>query len=60
MPAHVVVRDFPETLAVFRDRGVDLRRDGASPVTELAVAGSEGREPLVEALLAAISWRGAF
>ena len=32
MPAHVMVRDYPESLAPLLDRGVDLDRVGASPV----------------------------
>ncbi len=54
-PLHVVVRDYPETLAVLRERGVDLGARGAGPLTDL----DEGREALVRALLEATAWRPA-
>jgi len=54
LPVHVVVRDFPETLAVFRRFGVDVPRRGAAPVSA-AVAGDAG--PLLDALAQATAWR---
>lgn len=53
--AHEVVRDFPETLRVFRAHGVALRRYGAEPVGQMPGA-SAG---LAEALAAAVAWRSA-
>jgi hypothetical protein len=54
LPVHLIVRDYPETLAVFRRFGVDLSRRGGEPVLE-SVAGDAGE--LVEALAVAIAWR---
>lgn len=51
--AHVVVRDYPETLQVFRSHNVDLRRDGGLAVGSIPGA-SEG---LLVALADAIAWR---
>lgn len=36
MPAHVMVREYPETLALLRRRGVDLDRVGTHRVGEFA------------------------
>lgn len=49
---HVVVRDYPETLAVFRGAGVDLAEGGAVVVRE-AVEG----DPLLDAIEERIAWR---
>lgn len=54
LPVHLIVRDYPETLAVFRRFGVDLPRLGGGPVAA-AVEGDAG--PLVEALAEVIAWR---
>jgi len=56
LPVHVVVRDYPETLAVFRRFGVDVPARGGGPVSG-AVDGDAG--PLLDALAAAIAWREA-
>ena len=51
MPAHVMVRDYPETLAPLLARGVDLDQVGARPVAAFA-------DPdLVGEIEAAIAWR---
>jgi hypothetical protein len=54
-PAHVVVRDYPETLATFRRFGVDLPRRGGVAVFA-AVEGDAGE--LLDALAEAVAWRG--
>lgn len=54
-PAHAVVRNYPETLAIFRRFGVDLLRRGGGPVTGV-VDGDAGE--LLDALVEAIAWRG--
>lgn len=54
LPTHLVVRDYPETLAVFRRHGVDLPRRGGDPVMELE-DGDAGA--LLDALAEAIEWR---
>lgn len=53
LPLHVVVRDFPETLAVLRDAGVDVPGQGGA---RLADAVPEPG-PLIDAILAATAWR---
>ncbi|HEX7088828.1 MAG TPA: hypothetical protein VF192_01760 [Longimicrobiales bacterium] len=55
MLVHVVVREFPETVEVFRGHGVDLARHGAVPVS--GAAGDADAGPLLDALVAAIRWR---
>lgn len=55
LPVHLIVRDYPETLAVFRRHGVDLPRQGGEPVLA-AVEGDAGA--LLAALAEAIAWRG--
>jgi hypothetical protein len=57
LPVHVVARDYPETLAIFRRLGVDVPRRGGVSVSE-AVDGDAG--PLLDALLEAIRWRMAY
>ncbi len=54
-PAHVVVRDYPETLAIFRRFGVDLPRRGGGPVAGV-MEGDAGE--LLDALAAVTEWRG--
>lgn len=54
LPVHVVVRDFPETLGVFRAGGVDVAERGGDPVAEAA---GEDVEALLDALTAAVAWR---
>jgi len=54
MPVHVVVRDFPETLAVLRRLGVDVPRRGGVPVSR-ALDGDAG--PLLDAIAEATAWR---
>lgn len=54
-PVHVVARDYPETLAVFRRSGIDLQGRGGGPVSA-AVDGDPG--PLIDLLAEAIAWRG--
>jgi hypothetical protein len=49
------VRNYPETLAIFRRFGVDLLRRGGGPVTGV-VDGDAGE--LLDALVEAIAWRG--
>lgn len=51
MPAHVMVRDYPETLALLLARGVDLDQVGARRVGAFADSG------LVGEIEAAIAWR---
>ena len=55
-PLHVVIRDLPETLAVLRRNGVDVRLRGADPLAEVAGSGEEA-ENLLLALEDAIAWR---
>ncbi len=55
MPLHVVVRDYPETLAVFRRFGLDVPGRGGGPVSE-ALAGADAG-PLIADLEAATAWR---
>jgi hypothetical protein len=52
-PLHVLVAEYPETLAVLRDLGVDLSLDGGDPIPALAL----DPEPVVWALLDATAWR---
>ncbi|HWV57869.1 MAG TPA: hypothetical protein VNZ57_10485 [Longimicrobiales bacterium] len=58
LPVHVVVRDFPETLAVFRREGVDVAALGGESV-RAAAAGRESAGGLIESLMAALAWRAA-
>lgn len=53
LPLHVLVRDFPEALAVLRRFGVDVRAQGAEP---LAAAGADAAA-LYNALRQATAWR---
>ncbi|HEY8469733.1 MAG TPA: hypothetical protein VIL18_08825 [Longimicrobiales bacterium] len=55
MLVHVVVREFPETLEVFRRHGVDVAHHGATPVSGALEGADAG--PLLDALAAAIRWR---
>ncbi|MBI4409938.1 MAG: hypothetical protein HY561_09535 [Gemmatimonadetes bacterium] len=54
LPLHVVVRDYPETLAVFRRLGVDVPRRGGESVS--AAAGPD-LVRVLDAVLEAIAWR---
>ena len=54
MPLHVVVRDFPETLAVCRRLGIDLPRRGGESFA--AAAGAESAA-LYDALRDVTAWR---
>ena len=51
MPAHVMVRDHPESLAPLLARGVDLDRVGARPV------GAFADSDLIAEIEEAIAWR---
>ncbi len=51
MPVHVLVRDYPESLAPLLARGVDFDRMGACPVGEFADPG------LLAELEEAVAWR---
>ena len=51
MPAHVLVRDYPESLAPLLARGVDLERAGTRPVGEFADS------DLIARIEEAIEWR---
>lgn len=51
MPAHVMVRDYPESLAPLLARDVDLERVGTRPVGEFAAPG------LMAEIEEAIAWR---
>ncbi len=35
IPLQVLVREYPETLAILRRHGIDLARGGAEPVSDL-------------------------
>lgn len=54
-PVHVVVREFPETLAVLRREGVDVPRVGGRPVAEA----TDEPDALLDALERALAWRRA-
>lgn len=51
---HELVRDFPETLAVFRRHDVDLSRLGARPLGEWK---GDGADELAGPLRRALRWR---
>jgi hypothetical protein len=53
-PSHVLARDYPETLGIFRRFGVDLPRRGGDPVMD-AVDGDAGE--LLDTLAEAVAWR---
>jgi hypothetical protein len=53
-PAHLIARDYPETLAIFRRFGVDLMHRGGGPVMGV-VEGDTGE--LLYALAEALDWR---
>lgn len=53
-PLHVVVRDFPETLAVLRRRGVDVPHLGGLPLSR---AGGHDAGAVLDAVADAIVWR---
>ncbi len=54
LPAHVVVRAWPETLVPLRRAGVDLARAGDAPLSACP-----GGASLVELCLDVTSWREA-
>ena len=53
MPAHVLVRDYPETLALLLERDVNLDRAGTCRVGDFAVP------ELIREIEEAIAWRPA-
>jgi hypothetical protein len=53
LPLHVLVRDYPETLAVLRRHGVDIPAAGGGSVADAVT----GRAELKADLLAALAWR---
>ena len=53
MPLHVVIRDYPETLAVCRRLGVDVPARGGRPVAEA----SDDAASLIDAIEETIAWR---
>ncbi|MBI4545773.1 MAG: hypothetical protein HY703_11300 [Gemmatimonadetes bacterium] len=55
LPLHVVLRDYPETLAVLRRFGVNLPAHGGQP---LAAAMEGDPAPLLDALAEVLAWRG--
>jgi hypothetical protein len=56
LPLHVVVRDYPELLAVLRERGVDPGGAGGRSLARILAAREDG-EALLSALLTAVEWR---
>ena len=54
MPLHVIVRDYPETLAVLRAAGIDVRAHGSEPLRGVAPESTA----LVDDIARVISWRG--
>ncbi len=54
LPLHVIVRDFPETLAVFHRFGIDLPLRGSESLA--AVTGAEAAS-IYDELRAATAWR---
>lgn len=58
IPVHVVVRDYPETLAVLRAAGVDVAATGGLPLREV-VSDPAALARLERALGAAVAWRDA-
>jgi hypothetical protein len=57
LPLHVVARDYPETLALLRRRGVDVTRHGGLSVAEAAAAADVDAPSLLDALRDALAWR---
>jgi hypothetical protein len=52
-PIHVLIRDCPETLAVLRAAGIDVRAQGASPLAEVIPPASS----LIDDVARSILWR---
>jgi hypothetical protein len=52
-PIHVLVRDCPETLAVLRAAGIDVRAHGTSPLGEVVPPASV----LIDDVARSILWR---
>ncbi|HLT67238.1 MAG TPA: hypothetical protein VKZ73_05135 [Microbacterium sp.] len=53
LPLHVVVRDYPETLAVLREAGVDVPGKGGARLADAAPDAG----PLLDEILTATAWR---
>jgi hypothetical protein len=58
LPLHVVVRDYPEVLAVLRARGVEPGAAGGRSVARLLAEREDG-DALLSAVLTALEWRPA-
>lgn len=54
-PLHLLVRDWPETLAVLREHGVDVAAQGGRPPSELRPE----NDTLIQALEQATAWRAS-
>lgn len=54
---HEIVRDFPETLSVFRAHGTSLRTAGARAVSRLLDEAGSGEAALPHDLHKAVGWR---
>ena len=58
LPLHVVVRDYPEVLAVLRARGVEPSAAGGRSFARLLAEREDG-DTILGAVLAALEWRSA-
>ena len=58
LPLHVVVRDYPEVLAVLRARGVEPSATGGRSLARLLAEREDG-DALLSAVLTALEWRPA-
>ena len=56
LPLHVVVRDYPEVLAVLNARGVEPAASGGRSLARLLAEREDG-EAILAALLAVVEWR---
>jgi hypothetical protein len=56
LPLHVVAREYPEVLAVLRDRGVEPSAAGGRSLARLLAEREDG-EAILSALLTAVEWR---
>lgn len=52
-PLHVLVRDFPELLPLFRSEGLDLTESGAEPLGSVTASPAD----LLDRIEAALGWR---
>jgi len=52
-PLHVLVRDFPELLSLFRREGLDLTESGAEPLGSVTASPQD----LLDRVEAAVGWR---